>query len=71
MTPGRLAAFLALCALLGALFATACYVGFTADRTVDCAPVDYVHGAWLNEAGEQVAVAPEEDSVLHYVGACS
>lgn len=39
------------------------------DRT-DCAPRDYVHGAWLNRAGDQVAVAPQEDDVLHYVGAC-
>jgi hypothetical protein len=37
---------------------------------LDCAPVNYSHGGWYNAAGQQVAVAPTEDSVLHYVGAC-
>lgn len=72
MTPGRLAAFLALCAALGALFATAVYVGFTVrPESPDCIAVDYHDDAWWNADGEVVARAIEEDSSLQYVGPCA
>jgi hypothetical protein len=60
------AAFVTLLALWAWAFAYALH-----SPPMDCRPVDYVHGAWLNPAGQVVAVAPTEDSVMHYVGKCS
>lgn len=60
------AAFVAGLALWGWLFTYSLH-----NPPMDCRPVNYAHGAWYNPAGQVVAVAPTEDSVMHYVGGCS